>query len=90
MMMETTILNFRSNSYITSVQKLEFHIPYVQILDISRCFDSRQTAFKRHKSFQDVLCLRDYAERVFSSFAHQIQSEYYSGNRSVSIEGVEL
>ena len=31
---------------------------------------------------------RDYAERVVASFANQIQSEYYDGNRSVSIEGI--
>ena len=40
--------------------------------------------------FQDVLCPRDYAERVVASFANQIQSEYYGGNRYVSIEGIEL
>ena len=40
--------------------------------------------------FQDVLCRRDYAERVVASFANQIQSEYYGGNISVSIEGIEL
>ena len=38
--------------------------------------------------FQDVLCRRDYAERVVASFANQIQSKYYGGNISVSIEGI--
>ena len=37
-----------------------------------------------------MLCCRDYDERVVASFPHQIQSEYYSGNRSVSIEGIAL
>ena len=37
-----------------------------------------------------MLCRHDYAERVVSSFAHQIQSEYYSGNRSMSIEVIVL
>ena len=37
-----------------------------------------------------MLCCRDYAERLVSSFANQIQSEYYGGNRSVSIEGIAL
>ena len=50
----------------------------------------RRTAFKRRELFQDVLCRRDYAERVLASFANQIQSEYYGGNRSVSIEGIAL
>ena len=50
----------------------------------------RRTAFKRRELFQDVLCRRDYAERLVASFANQIQSEYYGGNRSVSIEGIAL
>ena len=37
-----------------------------------------------------MLCCRDYAERVVANFANKIQSEYYGGNRSVSIEGIEL
>ena len=40
--------------------------------------------------FQDVLCRRDYAERLVASFDNQIQPEYYGGNRSVSTEGIEL
>ena len=47
----------------------------------------RRTAFKRRELFQDVLCCRDYAERVVASFANQIQSEYYGGNIPVSVEG---
>ena len=37
-----------------------------------------------------MLCFHDYAERVIASFYHQIQSEYYGENRSVSIEGIAL
>ena len=37
-----------------------------------------------------MLCRRDYSDLVVSSFDHQIQSEYYGGNRSVSIEGITL
>ena len=50
----------------------------------------RRTAFKRRELFQDVLCCRDYFERVVAIFSNQIQSEYYGGNRSVSIEGITL
>ena len=89
-MMETTIYNFRISFYIIAIQKLVFHIPHVQIMVTNNCGDSRQTSFKRCKSFQDVLCRRDYAERVVTSFDHQIQSEYYSGNRSMSIEVISL
>ena len=40
--------------------------------------------------FHDGLCRRDYAEHIVASFANQIQSEYYGGNISVSIEGIAL
>ena len=75
---------------IPKIHKLAFHIPRVQIMGTNHCSDSRQTVFKRRKSFQDVLCCRDYAERVAASFFNQIQSEYYGGNISVSIEGIAL
>ena len=32
----------------------------------------------------------DYAEILVYSLAHQIQSKYYGGNRSVYIEGIAL
>ena len=50
----------------------------------------RRTAFKQCESFQYVLCYCDYAERVIARFANQIKSEYYGGNKSVSIEGIAL
>ena len=37
-----------------------------------------------------MICRRGYAEREVASFAHQIQSEYYGRNISVSIEGIAL
>ena len=37
-----------------------------------------------------MLCRRDYSERVVASFSHQIKSEYYGGNRYVSIEDIAL
>ena len=37
-----------------------------------------------------MFCFRYYAERVVASLAHQIQSEVYGGNRSVSIKGIRL
>ena len=49
-----------------------------------------RTAFKRRELFQDVICRRDYAERVVARFSNKIQSEYYGGNRYVSIEGIAL
>ena len=37
-----------------------------------------------------MLCFIDYAEHEVASFAHQSQSEYYGGNRSVYIESIAL
>ena len=72
-MMETTISNFHTSFFILEIHELAFHIPPVQILGINHCGESRRTAFKLCKSFQDLLCRRDYAERVVAIFANQIQ-----------------
>ena len=37
-----------------------------------------------------VLCHSDYTEQLLDIFAHQIQSEHYGGNKSLSIEGISL
>ena len=88
--METTISNFHTSFYIPSIQELVFHMPHVRILRTNHCGELQQTTFKRRELFQDELCRSDYTERVVASFANQIQSEYYGGNRSVSIEGIAL
>ena len=87
---KTTFYNYHKSFYITEIQKLVFHIPYVQILGTNHCGDSCRTEFKPCESFEDFLCCRDYAESLVASFAHQTQSEYYGGSRSVSIEGIAL
>ena len=74
-MMETTIYDFYTSFYIPAIQKLSFHLPHVRILGTNHCGKMRHTAFKRRELFQDVICRRDYAERVVASFDHQIQSE---------------
>ena len=89
-MMETTISDFHRSLYIPAIQKLVFHLPHVRILGTNHFVELRLTAFKRREFFQDALCRRDYAEMVVASFANKIQSEYYGGNRSVSIEGISL
>ena len=50
----------------------------------------RYTCFKRSELFQYVICHSDYSERAVARFSHQIQSEYYGGNRSVSIDRIAL
>ena len=89
-MAETTISVFHTRFYIPNIEKLAFYLPHVKILDTNHCGEMRRTAFKRRGLFQDVLCFRDYDERVVAIFAKQIQSEYYGVNRSVSIEGILL
>ena len=74
-MMETTISDFHTSSYIPAIQNLAFCLPHVRILGKNHCVVMQHTAFKRLKLFQHVLCCRDYAERVVASFAYQIQSE---------------
>ena len=69
---------------------MAFHLPHVRILGTNHCGEMQRTSFKQRELFQDVLCRRDYAERVLASFANQIQSEYYGGNISLSMEGIEL
>ena len=89
-MMETTNSSFHTSFYIPSIQKLAFHLPHVRIFGINHCGAMWRTAFKRRELFQDVLCRRDYSERAVAIFSHQIQSEYYGGNRSVYLEGIVL
>ena len=47
--MKTTLYYLTTSFYIPEIHKLKFPIPYVQILVMNHCGDSRQTAFKRHK-----------------------------------------
>ena len=74
-MTEPTISGFNTSFYIPAIQKLDFHLPHVRILGTNHCGEMRRTAFNRRELFQDVLCCRDYAERVVASFSHKIQSE---------------
>ena len=82
-MMETTISEFNTSLFITSIQKLAFHLLHVRILGTNHFVEIRRTDFKRREIFQDVQCRRDYFERLVAIFDHQIQSEYYGVNRSV-------
>ena len=89
-MMETTISDFHASFYIPDIQNLALNLTHVRILVTNHCGEMRHTAFKQRELFQDVICRRDYAESVVARFSHQIQSEYYGGNISVSIEGIVL
>ena len=69
-MMETTLSDVHISFYIRAIKKLAFHLPHVRILGTNHCGEMRRKAFKRRALFQDVLCRRDYAERLVASFAH--------------------
>ena len=84
-MMETTISDLHTSFYIPVIQKLAFHLPHMHILGTNHCGELQRTAFKQRELIQDVLCRRDYAERLVASFAYQIQSKYYGANISVTI-----
>ena len=84
-MMETKISDFHTSLYIPDIQKLAFHLPHVRIVGTNNCGEMLRTAFKRRELFQDVLCRRDYAERLVARFANKIQSEYHGRNIFVSI-----
>ena len=57
----------------------------MRILGTNHYGEMGRTAFKRRELFKDVICRRDYAERVVANFPIQIQSEYYCVNIYVSI-----
>ena len=69
---------------------MAFHLPYVRILGTHHCDKELCESFKLRSKQHDILWQHDYAYRIVSSFDRQIKSEYYSENRSVSIEGIAL
>ena len=89
-MIETSILKFHNKYYITSIKKLAFHLPHVRIIGTHNCGKECHEEFKLRSKQHDVLCRSDYEDHIVSIFAHQIKSESCGGNRSVSIEGIEL
>ena len=52
---------------------MAFNLPHVRIIGTHHCSKSRRELFKLRRDLRDVLCLRNYAERVVSSFSHQIK-----------------
>ena len=73
-MTETKTSDFHTSFYILAVQNFAFHLPHVHILGKNHCGEMQHTALKQRELFQDVIYLRDYAEREFVKFSHQIQS----------------
>ena len=67
------------------MQKLAFNFPHLSILGTNDYGKEHCEAFRQQGSLQDVLCGCDYTDNIDPSFYHQIKSEYYGGNRFVSI-----
>ena len=89
-LVEKYIADFHTMLYIIAIQNLLFHRPKIFVLGTYHFGNTHRKEFKRRRVFQNVFYHCDYAERVFASFAHQIQSEYYGGNKYVSIKGIAL
>ena len=87
-MTETTISDFHTSFYILATQKLVFHLPNVHILGKNHCGAMQLTDFKQCELFQDILCRRDYNDRLVARFSNQIQLECYVVNISVYIESI--
>ena len=83
-------MDFRQRLYIPSINRLALNLPHIHIIVTRHCGNTCLEVFKSRAYYQDVLCHRDYIERVVANFSHQIKSEYYVGNRYMSIEGVAL
>ena len=73
--METTISDCHTSFNIPDIQRLDFHLSHVHILVTNICDKLQHTVFKHRELFRDILCRRDYADRVVAIFSHQIQSE---------------
>ena len=71
--MESSVVEFYQDLYITAIQKLAFQLPNVLILETHHCGNTHRYALKCRSDFQDVLCRRYYVELVLASSAHQIQ-----------------
>ena len=80
-LMETSIYDLHEKLYITSIQNMDFHFPHVRILGTHQCGRERRENFKYWDSFKDVLCWRDYTERVVAIFKtktnHNIMEAIY-------------
>ena len=87
--MKLSYQKFKKN-YIPEIQELAFNFPYVLILGIHHCGKESHKYFKNWSKENNILFQSDCIERIVTSFAQQIQSEYYGWNRYVFIERISL
>ena len=70
--MESSIVEFHQDFFITEIKSLAFHLSHVRIIGMHHCGNTRQEAFKHRSYIRYVLCRHDYSGRVVAIFAHQI------------------
>ena len=75
-MMETYITDFHTSLYIPKIKKLEFHLPPVSILWTNNSVNTLNETSTQLRANQYVLCHRDNAEIVVTSFSRGIYFEY--------------
>ena len=79
--MESSIVDSRQKFYIPKIQKPAIHLPHVRTFGRHHFDKTGWEAFNCLAAYQCVLWRQDYSEHIVSRFSHQIQSEYYGGNR---------
>ena len=71
-MVDKSIAEFHTSSYIPDIEKRPFYLPHVSIIGVHNFGGKFHEEFKHLESFQDMLFFRDYAERLVASFTQQI------------------
>ena len=83
--LEKKIGEFHSEYYLPSIEKLVYHRSYYKILGKNNVASIRQEAFQ--SSPGSIATRSDYAEKFSFAPDGQLQGEYFSNNRSLSMEG---
>ena len=85
---ELSIGIFMKLYYLPALENYLYHIFYAHVLSKNICFEMRN---ERCLSIpDDILPVRDYAERLSAHFNLEIQSDHFGNGRSLSIEGCNI
>ena len=76
---------FHNEIYIPFLKKYAFHLPHIIYLSKNHSGCLRKAAFLSRPN--DVMCRRDYVERLTEIFNNEIQSSYFGHSTSLSMEG---
>ena len=66
------------------------HLSHVHILGTHHCGKEHIEAFQCRGFYQDLTCCHEYEKGLVEIFSNQIQSEYFGGSMSVSMEVISL